>query len=92
MGIKVAFLAAPGESGAARPAARVARGAIRGTTGAEFVWVVGADARLERRAVKLGPGGADPAEVVAGLAVGESVVVEGPADLSAGARVVERSP
>ncbi|HLF56367.1 MAG TPA: efflux RND transporter periplasmic adaptor subunit, partial [Thermoanaerobaculia bacterium] len=92
MGIKVAFLAAPGEAGAARPAARVARGAIRGTTGAEFVWVVGADARLERRAVKLGPGGADPAEVVAGLAAGERVVVEGPTDLSAGARVVERSP
>jgi RND family efflux transporter MFP subunit len=90
MGIKVAFLAAPGEGGAAWPAARVARAAIRGTTGSEFVWVVGADGRLERRAVKLGPGGADPAEVAAGLAAGERVVVEGPADLAAGVRVVER--
>jgi RND family efflux transporter MFP subunit len=90
MGIKVAFLAAEGSAAAERPTARVARAAIRGAGGAEFVLVVAADGRLERRAVRLAAGGDDPAEVVAGLLPGERVVVQGPADLAAGARVVER--
>jgi RND family efflux transporter MFP subunit len=92
MGVKVAFLAVAGEGGtsAARPATRVARSAVRGTRGEEFVFVVGADETLERRAVKLTAGGRDPAEVLAGLAAGERVVVEGPAELAAGSRVVER--
>lgn len=90
MGVKVAFLAAPvaGEP-AATARVGVPRAAVRGTAGAEFVWVA-KDGRLERRAVKLGPGGADPAEVLAGLTEGERVVVEGPADLVAETRVVER--
>lgn len=95
MGVKVAFLAdpaAPGEGGAAaRRTVRVPRAAIRGAQGAEFVFVVGPDSTLERRAVKVGPGGNDPAEVVAGLAAGERVVVEGPAELAAGGRVAERN-
>jgi RND family efflux transporter MFP subunit len=91
MGVKVAFLAAAGEDGvAARPSTRVARSAVRGAQGEEFVFVVGADETLERRAVKLAAGGRDPAEVLAGLAAGERVVVEGPAELAAGSRVVER--
>jgi RND family efflux transporter MFP subunit len=90
MGVKVAFLADEGSATAARPTARVARAAIRGASGAEFVLVVAADGRLERRAVRLAAGGDDPAEVVAGLSPGERVVVQGPADLAAGARVVER--
>jgi RND family efflux transporter MFP subunit len=91
MGVKVAFLAAAGESGeAARPRLRLPRAAVRGARGAEHVFVVGAEGALERRAVKLEPGGADPAEVVAGLRAGERVVVEGPDGLAEGDRVVER--
>jgi len=91
MGIKVAFLAEP-TAGATRSArvVRVPRGAVRGLQGEEFVFVVGSGSKLERRAITLGPGGDDPAEVVAGLAAGERVLVEGPADLAAGVEVVER--
>jgi len=90
MGVKVAFLGAPGAAAAAS-AVRVPRAALRGDAGAEHVWVVAGE-RLERRAVRLGPGGSDPAEVVAGLAAGERVVVRGPGELAAGMRVVERNP
>jgi RND family efflux transporter MFP subunit len=89
MGVKVAFLgaaeAAPPVDGAR--ATRVPRAAVRGTAGEEHVLVVGADGRLERRAVRLAPGGGDPVEIAAGLAAGERVVVAGPADLAAGNRV-----
>ena len=93
MGVKVSFLADEAVSGSssAPPMTRVARSAVRGTSGSEFVFVVRPDATLERRAVRLAAGGRDPAEVVAGLAAGERVVVEGPADLAAGSRVVERA-
>jgi RND family efflux transporter MFP subunit len=92
MGVKVSFLAdeAADGAGAAPPMTRVARAAVRGTNGAEFVFVVKPDATLERRAIRLAAGGRDPAEVVAGLSAGERVVIEGPADLAAGNRVVER--
>lgn len=88
MGVKVAFLGEAG-AGAARRSVRVARSALRGSLGAEFVWVVAGE-RLERRAVRSGPGDSDPAEIVAGLAPGERVVVEGPDDLAAESRIVER--
>jgi HlyD family secretion protein len=88
MGVKVAFLGEPAAAAAAS-SVRVPRAALRGEAGAEHVWVVAGE-RLERRAVRLGPGGSDPAEVVAGLAAGERVVVRGPAELAAGTRVVER--
>jgi hypothetical protein len=93
MGVKVAFLAdpeSPDAAAAARPTARIARSAVRGAAGEEFVFVVRPDSTLERRAVRLAAGGRDPAEVVAGLSAGERVVVEGPADLAEGRRVVER--
>jgi RND family efflux transporter MFP subunit len=90
MGVKVAFLGEAEEGGAARRAVEVPRAAIRGKEGDEAVLVVGPDERLERRAVRLAPADGDPATVVAGLAAGERVVVEGPAELAAGARVRER--
>ncbi len=88
MGVKVAFLEEEG-AGETRRSVRVPRSAVRGGLGSEFVWVV-VDEALERRAIRLAAGGADPAEVVAGLVAGERVVIEGPADLAAGARVIER--
>ncbi|MFN7941957.1 MAG: efflux RND transporter periplasmic adaptor subunit [Thermoanaerobaculia bacterium] len=90
MGVKVAFLG-DGTAGEARRAVRVPRSALRGALGAQFVWIVRGD-RLERRAIRLGPGDSDPAEVVAGLGAGERVVIEGPETLTAESRVVERKP
>ena len=88
MAAKVAFLA--GETGAQGAAAQrvrlVARAAIRGEKGAEYVLVV-KEGVLERRAVTVGPTASDPAEVLSGVTNGEQVVIEGPADLAAGARV-----
>jgi len=91
MGIKVAFLAeaATGTVSAAR-AVTIPRAAVRGSQDNEFVFVVGRDDKLERRAVKLSLGGDDPVEVAAGLSAGERVVVEGPADLAAGQVTAER--
>jgi RND family efflux transporter MFP subunit len=91
MGIKVAFLAAaaPAEAKSVR-VVRLGRAALRGPQGDEFVFVVGPRDKLERRAVKVGAGGEDPVEVVAGLTAGERVVLEGPVDLVAGAIVAER--
>ena len=93
MGIKVAFLAAvDAAAGATRSAhvVRLPRAAVRGSEGGEFVFVVGPDEKLERRAVTLGPGSGDPIEVAAGLSAGERVVVDGPTDLSAGVAIVEQ--
>ena len=91
MGIKVAFLAAaaPAEAKSVR-VVRLGRAAVRGPQGDEFVFVVGPDNKLERRAVKVGAGGGDPIEVLAGLNAGERVVLEGSADLAAGVVVAER--
>ena len=91
MGIKVAFLGEPAASGATARVVRVPRAAVRGTTGQEFAFVVKADKTLERRAITLGPGGDDPAEVVAGLSESERVVVAGPAELSGGTKVAEQA-
>ena len=94
MGVKVAFLsdetAGSGAAGAApRRTIQVPRAAIRGTAGSENVLVVTAGGVVERRAVRLGADPSDPATVIAGLAAGERVVIEGPADLTAGAEVRE---
>ena len=98
MGVKVAFLSDPAADGDGReagPAAhRGARSRCRGRrsaarAGSENVLVVTAEGHLERRAVRLGADASDPATVIAGLAAGERVVIEGPADLAAGAQVRE---
>ncbi len=94
MGIKVAFLAdavAPADPAATRArVVRLGRAVLRGPQGSEFVFVVGPDNKLERRAVTVGAGTGDPVEVVAGLNAGERVVLEGSAELVAGAIVTER--
>lgn len=89
MGVKVAFLSDENEGGVAKRLVQIPRAAVRGSGGSDYVLVVGPDGRLERRAVRLGAGTGDPAEVMAGLAVGERVVVEGPAELAAGVEVRE---
>jgi RND family efflux transporter MFP subunit len=89
MGVKVAFLSEEAGASGAKRAVEVPRAAVRGAAGSEAVLVVGGEGVLERRAVRLAPGAGDPAVVVAGLAAGERVVVEGPAELAAGTRVRE---
>jgi RND family efflux transporter MFP subunit len=88
MGVKVAFLAdADGAAaGEARRLVSVPRAALRQEGGQDVVFVV-KDGRLERRAVKVAAAPGDPAQVEAGLAAGESVVVAGPAELEDGAKV-----
>lgn len=92
MGVKVAFLSEPGESGApaaGRPPVVVPRAAVRKAGGKDVVFVV-KGGRVERRAVGLGPAPGEEAVVLSGLTAGEQVVVEGPTDLADGAKVAVR--
>jgi multidrug efflux pump subunit AcrA (membrane-fusion protein) len=72
----------------------VPRAAVRREGDADVVYAV-AGGRAERRAVRLGPGGTagtgDWIEVLAGVASGERVVVEGPVDLADGDPVSVRA-
>jgi len=89
MGVKVAFLQAPAAGAAAAPAATlsVPRAAVRADDGASIVFVIAGD-RVERRAVTLGAADGDSVDVRTGLSAGERVVIDGPADLEDGDRVV----
>lgn len=87
MSVKVAFQSA-GESGATRRNVTVPKAAVRQDDGRNVVWVV-REGRIERRAVTAGPTNGDEVTIVAGIAGGERVVVEGPDTLVEGARVTE---
>lgn len=90
MGIKVAFLGdAPARGAEIRPQARVPRAALRQDHGRQVVFVVHAG-RAERRAVRVGEAPGDEVAVIAGLAAGEQVVVDGPPDLTDGRQVIVR--
>jgi HlyD family secretion protein len=91
MGVKVAFLSEEGAGSgeAAKRLVQIPRAAVRASGGSDYVLVVGADETVERRAVRLAAGSGETAEIMAGLAAGERVVVEGPSDLAAGAKVRE---
>jgi RND family efflux transporter MFP subunit len=87
MGVKVAFLGASEPASApARPHLTVPRAAVRTDQGQTIVLVVVED-HVERRAVRVGDAKGDNAEVLGGLAAGERVVIEGPADLVDGRKV-----
>jgi RND family efflux transporter MFP subunit len=94
MSVKVAFRDA---GAAAAVAATVSRGAIvpraalRTADGQDVVFVV-QDGRAGRRAVAVTGGQGSDVTVNAGLAAGERVVVEGPANLTDGTPVVEKKP
>ena len=90
MGVKVAFLGEERQAVAAgKPAVRVPREAVRGDRANPVVFVVEGE-KVERRAVRLGPAPGEQVEVLAGLAGGERVVVEGPRELADGDRVKVR--
>jgi RND family efflux transporter MFP subunit len=88
MGIKVTFLGdeQPRQIASARPALLIPQGAVRDENGKKIVMVV-KGSRAERRAVTLGTSHGTDAEIVAGLAVGDQVIVRGPENLRDGQAV-----
>jgi RND family efflux transporter MFP subunit len=90
MGVNVAFLEAgpPPEEAVveAEPRLWIPSAALRSDGGAQVVFVARGDT-VERRAVTTGLEDGGDVEVLAGLAAGEQVVVEGPAELADGERV-----
>jgi RND family efflux transporter MFP subunit len=89
MGIKVTFLGdapKPTDTKAAQAAALVPQTAIHDDAGKKIVFLV-KDDKLERRAVTLGENRGSDVEIMAGLAVGDTVVSGGPADLRDGQSV-----
>jgi RND family efflux transporter MFP subunit len=88
MGVKVAFQEALEESESSL-AVVVPSAAVRSQSGRDTVLVVQTGGRIERRAVRTQPGDEGTTLVISGLAAGETVVVEGPAELAEGDRVQE---
>ncbi len=89
MGVKVAFRE-KAEEQASRRAVFIPRAALRKNEGRDVVFVVSGE-RVERRAVTVGvDAGGEEALVLAGVAAGERVVVEAPADLLDGDEVEVR--
>ncbi len=88
MGVKVSFLRDEDPSSKAQPVARftVPKAAIRTSDGRPVVLVVHDD-RVERRAISVGLENGDQVEVLAGVAAGERVVVDGPQTLKDGDKV-----
>jgi RND family efflux transporter MFP subunit len=92
MGVKVGFLGkerALGEA-ATKPEVVIPRAAVRKDGGHDVVFVIQGGNRIERRAIGLATGTGDEATVTSGLAAGEQVVIEGPADLKDGDRIAVR--
>ena len=90
MSVKVAFR----ETDGAAPAAQtvlVPKAAVRQDGGRDVVLVV-RGGRAERRAVTVISAGTNEAELSAGVAAGESVVVDAPKELTDGATVKEIKP
>jgi RND family efflux transporter MFP subunit len=90
MGVKVAFLggdAPPKTDSAAGPVLSVPKGAVHVEAGTSVVFVVTADSRLGRRAVRTGAAKDDQVIVLSGLSGGERVVVTASAPLRDGALV-----
>jgi multidrug efflux pump subunit AcrA (membrane-fusion protein) len=91
MGVKVAFREEVEEQ-ASRRAVVIPRTALRKDGGRDVVFVLNGE-KVERRAVTVGvDAGGEEAMVLAGVAAGERVVVDAPADLADGDRVEVRAP
>ena len=89
MGVKVSFLRQPGDNEAPvkQAIALAPKSAIRTENNQSYVFVVGAEDIVERRAVRTGGPDGDRVEVIAGLRSGERVVIAPPATLAAGMKV-----
>lgn len=87
MGINVAFLEdEPRAPRAAATQLSIPADAARSLDGRDVIFVVRGD-RVERRTVRLGAAVGSQVGVVSGLAAGERIVIDGPADLADGDRV-----
>ena len=88
MGIKVTFLGAEQKkpAGAEANALLVPQSAVRDDNGKNIVFLV-KDSKTERRAVTLGGKRGSDTEVIAGLTPGDTIVVNGPANLRDGQSV-----
>jgi RND family efflux transporter MFP subunit len=92
MGVRVAFLESKPEGAAQAAAPRgalVPAGALRQDAGKDVIFVV-RDGTAERRAVTLGGSLGDSRQVLAGVAAGDSVIVDAPEGLKDGDAVAER--
>ncbi|WP_298579712.1 efflux RND transporter periplasmic adaptor subunit [uncultured Luteimonas sp.] len=88
MGVTVSFLEKAPEPGSEpRRGVRVPAAAVVQREGADAVFVVGADNVAELRRVEAGREAGEGREVTSGLAPGETVVVDPPAELADGATV-----
>ncbi len=89
MGIKVTFLGdepSQRDAAGASPAILIPQSAVRDDGGKKVVFLI-KDDKIERRAVTLGGNRGTDTEVMAGLAVGDTVVVNGPPNLHDGESV-----
>jgi HlyD family secretion protein len=91
MGIKVTFLGAEQKKAAAADAATILipRSAVHDENGKKIVFLV-KDEKTERRAVTLGGNRGSDTEVIAGVGIGDTVVVKGPENLRDGQSVAIR--
>ena len=90
MGVKVAFQS---DDAAPAPSAGVIipSDAVQSVNERSLVWVVRED-RVERRAITVARKDGSDAIISAGLSVGERVILDPPAALTEGVRVVEKKP
>jgi RND family efflux transporter MFP subunit len=91
MGVKVAFQESEADTQRSADASGLTlpKAAVRRGQGRDYVLVV-RDGRVERRAVATGAAGDGTVTVTSGLTPGESVVIEGPPDLTDGTAVKEK--
>jgi RND family efflux transporter MFP subunit len=91
MGVKVGFLAerAPAPAADLRARLLVPQAALRNDGDRPVVFVLRGD-QVERRAITIGAAEGDRVEVLSGLSDGERVVIDAPASLADGARVIVR--
>src|SRR5690606_26011602 len=88
MGASVRFLEHAPEPGADAPRTlRIPASAVARRDGAEVAFALGDEDRVERRPLQLGGSIGDQREVLSGLAPGDEVVLEPPADLADGDRI-----
>jgi len=87
MGVKVAFQGGT-ETPAQKPGLVIPKAALRQENGRDFVWLV-QKRSATRRSVTVGARRNDEVTISDGLAVGDQVVLDGPAELQEGARVTE---
>jgi RND family efflux transporter MFP subunit len=90
MGVKVSFLAPAAAAGVPEAKALVPAQAVRNAGGQAVVFVL-KNGRLERRVVGLGENRDNDVQITAGVAAGEQVVIDGPADMAEGQKAATKN-